>query len=271
MLNSPADRCPADELLVCLMARAIAPGDIVMQGIATPLALIAFLLARLHHAPGVQAMHTSGCTLSQQAGPVRLCGLEELTVRQCLSPLSGLRLHGDFGGSLRPKEFLRPAQVDGAGRTNNVAIGRPGETMVRLPGSGGIADITTFNPNLYLYVPRHDPRVLVDRVDLVSGAGHLIRTLFTDLCVFRFADGHAVLESLHPGVELALVKARTGFDFAVPAVVPRTPPPDPEEQRLLRTEVDPLGLRRLEFVDGRQRQALLRHLVAAEKSYFDIR
>lgn len=257
-----------DELLVSAMAREIRPGDLVVQGIATPLVLSAFLLARHRHAPDLQFLYTSGCTVSQHVGPVRLCGIEELTVRGCLRALSSPAFHGEFAAGLRAKEFLRPAQVDGTGRTNNVVIGPHARPRVRLPGCGGIADVTTFNPNLYLYVPRHDPRTLVERVDFVSGSGEHVRALFTNLCIFRFSGGQAVLQSLHPGVSLAEVQARTGFAFAVPAAVPETPAPDPEELRLLREAVDPLGVRRLEFAGGPQRLALLRELVARERELF---
>lgn len=260
-----------DELLVCAMAREIRPGDIVVQGIATPLVLSAFLLAKRRHAPDLQFLYTSGCTVSQKWGPVRLCTIEELTVRGCLTAVNSPTFHGELAAGLRTKEFLRPAQVDGAGRTNNVVIGPYDRPRVRLPGSGGIADVTTFNPNLYLYVPRHDGRVLVDRLDFVSGTGEHIRSLFTDLCVFDFSDGRARLRSLHPGVSLAQVREKTGFDFAAADRIPQTLPPESEELRLLREEIDPLGIRRIEFASGSERIALLRELVEAERRLFGVR
>jgi hypothetical protein len=52
---------------------------------------------------------------------------------------------------VRPKEYFRPGQVDAAGRFNNVAIGRdPRRPRFRLPGSGGIPDVTTIFTDVHL-------------------------------------------------------------------------------------------------------------------------
>lgn len=253
------------EILIAAMSREIRPGDIVVQGIATPLVLTAFMLAKRRHVPELQFMYTSGCTISEKPGQVRLCGIEELTVSGCLRAFTSPVFHGDLARSLQTKEFLRPAQVDGSGRTNNVVIGSFDRPKVRLPGCGGIADITTYNPNLYLYMPRHDRRALVERVDFVSGSGRPIQALFTDLCIFDFTGGGARLRSLHPGVTLEQVRDQTGFAFSAPEAVPDTPVPDPDALRLLREEIDPLGICRVEFATRSERVPLLRELIAAEK------
>ena len=71
---------------------------------------------------------------------------------------------------------------------------------------------------------------------------------------FRFdgATGEMVLESLHPGVELAEVQEEVGWELKrcpepVEGVAPNlseTKPPTEEELRLLREELDPQGLYR---------------------------
>ena len=63
---------------------------------------------------------------------------------------------------VRPKEYFRPGQVDAVGRFNNVAIGRDlRRPRLRLPGSGGIPDVTTVFTDIHLYVPRHSLAVFV--------------------------------------------------------------------------------------------------------------
>jgi hypothetical protein len=49
---------------------------------------------------------------------------------------------------------------------------------------------------------------------------------------------------VHPGVSISVVLANTGFELHVPASVPETPLPAPEELRLLRTEIDRGGMLR---------------------------
>jgi acyl CoA:acetate/3-ketoacid CoA transferase beta subunit len=66
----------------------------------------------------------------------------------------------------------------------------------------------------------------------------------TNLCVldFKSAAGCARLVSLHPGVTLEEVKARTGFPFECVPEVPATREPTQAELRLI-DELDPTGLR----------------------------
>ena len=57
------------------------------------------------------------------------------------------------------------------------------------------------------------------------------------------------LKSLHPGVTLEQVQTETGFELSPPAgAVPETITPTDTELEVLRTEVDPTGMRRGEFV-----------------------
>jgi glutaconate CoA-transferase subunit B len=57
--------------------------------------------------------------------------------------------------------------------------------------------------------------------------------------VFEFDRGRGRfrLRSLHPGVDLEEVAARTGFEFDIPESVPTTPEPTPEQLELLRGPV----------------------------------
>jgi len=153
--------------------------------------------------------------------------------------------------------------------------------MVRLPGQAGIADVATLHRNLYLYVPRHNRDRLVAEVDFAGGVRALVTdeerrsaglqpgeiTMVTNLCVLRFdkTERRFRLESTHPGVSPADVVAATGFALDVPDSVPTSAVPGPEILRLLRTVVDPLGVRDLETVPAAARGALLQRILDAEK------
>ena len=63
--------------------------------------------------------------------------------------------------------------------------------------------------------------------------------LVTSLCVFSFDRPRArfTLQSVHPGVTRADVRAATAFDYVACAEVPQTPALDAEGLALLRSSV----------------------------------
>lgn len=262
-----------DELISVCIARQITDGEMVAQGIATPLVAAGYLLAKRTHAPNLMFASAIGQGLCREWAPLGLARIEGLWLDKALINMSFARAVGEVLPRLRPLEFFRPAQMDAAGNFNNIALGadyrRP---RLRLPGTGGIPDVTTFEDRVYLYVPRHSKVTFVAKLDFLSGLGHTPtrargagpRYLVTDLGQFDFEDGRLRLTSLHPGATLAQVKAKTGFPVAVAPDCGPTPPPTPEEVRLLREEIDPLGVRRLELLGSTARRELLREILERE-------
>ena len=72
------------------------------------------------------------------------------------------------------------------------------------------------------------------------------------------------LGTIHPGVDIETVKNSTGFELIVPEVVNETIPPTVEEIALLREKVDPLGIRKLEVLAGKEREDLLDQIIQKE-------
>ena len=60
------------------------------------------------------------------------------------------------------------------------------------------------------------------------------------------------------------IQAKNGFDLGVASDVGETPPPTVEEIRLLREEIDPLGVRRLETLAGTARRDHVRDILIRE-------
>jgi glutaconate CoA-transferase subunit B len=265
-----------DELICVCVSRQIKDGELVAQGIATPLVAAGYLLAKLSHAPNITFVSAIGQALCRDWAPLGVATIEQLWIRQGLYSVGFVNGACDFLPRYGPKEFFRPGQVDACGNFNNVYVGGSYERpRLRLPGSGGIADVSVFEEHVYLYVPRHGRHTFVERLDFCSGlghsparqAGHGPRYLVSDLGQFDFepASGRMRLLSLHPGVELRRVLARTGFELIVPAEVPLTEPPSAEELRLLRDEIDPLGVRTLETLGGAARRERLREILRKEQ------
>jgi acyl CoA:acetate/3-ketoacid CoA transferase beta subunit len=71
----------------------------------------------------------------------------------------------------------------------------------------------------------------------------------SNLGVFDFDTPDKVmrLRSVHPGVTVAEIEEATGFELVVPDAVPETRMPTPEELDLIRTVLDPRGLREREI------------------------
>jgi len=126
--------------------------------------------------------------------------------------------------------------------------------------------------NIYLYVPRHTRVTFVRELDFLSGLGHHpIRRrgagpkyLISDLGAFDYKNGKMRLVSVHPGIEVERVKAKTGFEIEIEEPVQITEPPSTEDLKLLRDSIDPLGIRKLELMSGHNRRVALRKILQAE-------
>lgn len=260
------------------MSRQIRDGEIVAQGLATPLVAAAYLLARHTHAPNLYFTSAISQGICRQPAPLGLTRIESLWLDQSLTTVGFVRAAADMLPRLRPKEFFRPAQVDPQGNFNNIAFGKNYlNPRLRLPGTGGIPDVTTFIDHIFLYVPRHSRLTFVPKLDFLSGlghnpgrvAGHGPVYLITDLGQFDFGVGDSSearmrLTSFHPGVKIDHIQSRTGFDLDIAPDVCETPLPSAQEIQLLREEIDPLGIRRLEALSGVERRILLMEIIEKE-------
>ncbi|MGD8759244.1 MAG: hypothetical protein PVJ07_03215, partial [Anaerolineales bacterium] len=264
-----------DELVCACIARQVHDGEVVAQGLATPLVAAGYLLAWRTHAPNVYFASAIGQSVCREGAPLGLERVEALWLDRAMMELGFVQAAADLLPTLCPKEFFRPGQVDAFGNFNNVAFGKDyARPRLRLPGTGGIPDITPILSEIYLYVPRHSRVTFVEQVDFVSGMGHQdVRTkgtgpryLVSDLGQFDFRDGRLRLTHLHPGVELSRVKAKTGFQIEIAPDLATTEPPTDNQVRLLREEIDPLGIRRLEFLSGAKRRRALRMALEQERA-----
>ena len=265
-----------DELISVCISRQIEDGEIVAQGIATPLVAAGYLLAKLTHAPNITFVSAIGQALCRDWAPLGVATIEQLWIRQGLLSMGFVQAASDLLPRFGPKEFFRPGQVDACGNFNNVYMGGTYENpRLRLPGSGGIPDVTVFEENVCLYVPRHGRHTFVAELDFRSGLGHDAartagcgpRYLVSDLGQFDFEpeSGRMRLLSLHPGTSLRRLRLKTGFELIIPSNIPETEPPGAEELRLLREEIDPLGVRALETLRAAARRDKLREILRRER------
>ena len=174
----------------------------------------------------------------------------------------------DVVASGRRHVMMMPSQLDAFGNMNISCVGDHARPRRQLIGVRGAPGNTVNHPTSY-WVPKHSPRVFVERVDVVAGVGydraaagggaagrfHGLGRVVTDLAVLDFetSDRRMRLVSVHPGVSVAEVVEATGFALADPdAPVATTPEPTAEQTALIAT-LDPLGLRHRE-VPGPRRE-----------------
>jgi len=249
MTYSPA------ELMTVNAARLLRDGDVVFVGVGLP--NLACNLARRTHAPGLTLVYEAGVIGAQPArlplsigdptlvsGAASVCSMYEIFAFYLQRGLI------DVG-------FLGGAQIDRFGNVNATVIGSYDKPKVRLPGSGGSAEIAAWANRTYLITP-HQARRFPARCDFITGAGGLdgpgarratgVRgagpaAVVTDIGLLApNADGELVLTAVHPGRTSDEARANTGWALQVADNLLTTEPPSVEELRLLREELDPDGI-----------------------------
>ncbi|HEY7127431.1 MAG TPA: CoA-transferase [Ktedonobacterales bacterium] len=242
------------ELMVVCAAREIQDGEVVFVGMRLP--LIAFALAKRTHAPNAIGLFELGLVrdapspelLYTMGDPPNILGAEWATR---MVNVMGLLAQGraDLG-------FIGGAEVDRYGNLNTSRIGDWNKPTVKLPGSGGGADIASLAKRLAVILA-HDQRRFRERVDFITspgyGEGGNWRTrvglprggpgaVITTLGVLGFdpETGEALLRSYHPFTSVEHIQANTGWPLRLAPDLAPTPEPTPEELRIIR-ECDPQG------------------------------
>ena len=270
-----------DEIITVLMAREVRNDDVMIVGVATPCVWAAFTLAKMTHAPNAIFHYVMGNTFVDEPRQVSLLYLEMNTARAYRFQNSGeCTLESLPSDKLTTIEFFRPAQVDQYGNTNNICIGDYNKPKIRLPGCAGIADFSMFYARgSFLYTPRHDSRTFVptEKLDFISGVGFPDgknsicggagpQSMISNLAYMDFDNKtkRMRLASIHPGVDIEQIKDSTGFDLIIPEHVQTTKPPTVKEINVLREKVDPLNIRKLEILSGKEREKLLNDVIHKE-------
>jgi glutaconate CoA-transferase, subunit B len=245
-MGDDAGRAETAAQMVACLARLLRDGETVFFGVASPIPMVAALLAKRLHAPNLTILTIVG---GVDPVPERL---PASTVDPALlrGARSQVTLADVFDLSARGRldaAFLSGVQIDRQGRVNMSAIGDLARPTVRLPGGAGSAAIMPTAGRTILWRTRHDARTFVERLDFVTAAGNVDRVV-TPRCVLRRLDGLLTVESVHPTSTADDVRANTGFRVEIAPATPITPPPSPAERAAL-AEIDPLGVATSELRD----------------------
>lgn len=253
--GEPTSYSPA-EIMTVMAARELRDGDCVFVGIGLP--NVACNLARRRHAPTVQMIFESGVYGADPerqplsiGDPTLVTGATSVC---SMTDIFSLYLQGgyiDVG-------VLGGAQIDRFGNMNTTVIGDYARPEVRLPGSGGACEIAHLARSV-IVVMRLKGRAFVEQLDFLTSPGFLTggdareragiggegpRAVITDRAVFRFhpETKEMVLASVHPGTTVDEVRELVGWPLRIAPEVATTTPPDAEDLRIIREELDPQGI-----------------------------
>lgn len=228
-------------MMAAVAARELADGEVVFVGIGLP--NLACNLARRTHAPHLVLIYESGAVGATPSrlpvsigdpalvtGSLMVCGMAD--VFQLF--LQNGRIEVGFLGG---------AQVDRYANINTTVIGDYRKPKVRLPGSGGAAEIALHAQRI-LIVSKLSPRSFPERVDFVTSPGQRVKRVITDKGVLEPDESsrELVLAALYPGVEPRDVQAGVGWKLAARPRLERLEPPTRAELQLLREVLDPQRL-----------------------------
>ena len=98
-----------DELIAVCIARQVEDGDMLVQGLATPLVAAGYILAQRTHAPHASFASAIGQGIVNDWAPLGIARAEELWVGKAIASASLTTIIIDVLHTMHPKEFFRPA------------------------------------------------------------------------------------------------------------------------------------------------------------------
>jgi glutaconate CoA-transferase subunit B len=240
-------------MMTVVAARELRDGEVVFVGIGLP--NLACNLARATHAPNLLLIYESGAVgaiperLPVSIGdPALVTG--SLMVCSMADVFQSLLQNGRIEVG-----FLGAAQIDRYANINTTVVGDYHRPTVRLPGSGGAAEIA-IHARRTVVISRLDRRAFPETVDFITSPGHRSHgqsrrnlkmpgagptKVVTDKAVLEpQADcGELILTALYPGVELDDVKQSIGWPVRTRDSLATVDPPTERDLYLLREVLDP--------------------------------
>src|SRR6266496_1640955 len=240
-------------MMAAVAARELRDGEVVFVGIGLP--NLACNLARATHAPNLVLIYESGAVGASPSrlpvsigdpalvtGSLMVCGMADVFQ---LFLQNGRIEVGFLGGP----------HIDRYDNINTTVIGSYERPVVRLPGSGGAAEIAV-HARRTLIVAKLNPRAFPERVDFVTSPGQRCGDysrrelgmpgagpvkVITDKGVLEAdqATGEMVLAAHYPGVTADDVQAGVGWPLARRERLGSVMPPTETELRVLREVLDP--------------------------------
>jgi glutaconate CoA-transferase subunit B len=242
------------ELMVIAAGREIRDGDLAFVGMRLP--LLAFAFAKRTHAPGAIGLFENGIVRDQPAPETLMTMSDTPNIPGALWSTGTLEIMSLLQQGLVDLGFIGGAEIDKFGNLNTNYVGDWRKPKVRLPGSGGGADIASLAKRFVVIMPQEKHR-FKERVDFITSPGFGDGTgwrervglpgggpaaVITTLGVYRFDEKtrEMLLTSWHPGQSAESVRAATGWALRLADGCRVTPTPTAAELEIVRA-CDPAG------------------------------
>ena len=236
------------ERMVLRAAREIREGETVFVG--TRLPLLAYLVAKATHAKRAVALYENGLIREEAARELLFTMGDPPNIKDATCASSTLHVMGLMQSGRVDLGLLGAAEVDRYGNLNSTEVAGDDGNVVRLPGSGGAADIMSLARRTVILVPQESRRLVPevrfrtspgygdgpefrDRVGLPPGGPTAVVTTHA---VFRFDQtiAEAYLAEVFPGVTVDHVLAGMGWSPRIAQPLGMTRPFGDEEVAVLR-------------------------------------
>ena len=277
-----AGQITSDEIMAYALSKEYNNESLCSSGAVSPLANVSYFFAKKNHAPNLILTTMTYGHHDVNFRPMTLSFGEVLDRKNCINYWGGDDSYSIYYQNAQiTHEVIGAAQIDKYGDVNNIEIKKKSGGLLRLPGQGGMADVSNLHQNFVCYVTKHSKLSFVEKVDYVSAGRGLFKDkeritagfkpgkvkIFTNLCVFEKSKKTGFLEviNIHKGVSKKEIESNTGFKIIYSKKCKTTPSPSSKELKILREEVDPLDIRKLEFVSGEERMKLFEKILKIEK------
>lgn len=228
-------------MMAAIASRELRDGEVVFVGIGLP--NLACNLARRTHAPHLVLIYESGAVgAAPQRLPVSIGDPALVTGSLMVCGMADVFQLFLQNGRIEVG-FLGGAQVDRYANINTTVIGPYARPTVRLPGSGGAAEIAIHAKRI-LIIAKLSRRAFPERVDFLTSPGHRVVKVITDKGVLEREEqsGELMLAGLYPGIEATEVQAAVGWKLRCRPQLERLERPTSIELQLLREVLDPQRL-----------------------------
>lgn len=240
--------------MVVAAAREIRDGEKVFVGMRLP--LLGFAVAKELHAPKAVGIFENGVIRDRPALESIFTISDPPNVARALYCGGVLDVMSLLQSGQVDLGFIGGAEVDRFGNLNTHWVEESGK-KIRLPGSGGAADIATLARRCII-IMNHEKRRFRPRVHFITSPGygeggdwrqmkHIHgggpSRVITSLGIFSFdpVSGEMLLSFFHPGVTVEEIRGETGWPLRVSEDLRETPPPSQEELAAVR-KYDPKGV-----------------------------
>jgi glutaconate CoA-transferase subunit B len=254
------------DIMAYSLAKEIKNNEVFLQGLSSPLPMLAAHIAKNFTAPDATYINVSD-SVDPETEKLPASTADILLTNR---PVAFCNLYEAFDIAQRGKLgmiFLGAAQIDKFGNTNLSVIGDYFKPKVRLPGGAASSFLCAIAQRTVLWVTNQSSRIFVEKVDFITGQGYLSggnareqlglpgkgpAKIITNLATFDFDEvtKRMRISTIHPGISINQVKENTGFELIVPEDLKETEEP-PKEILDYIAKIDPDEVRKLGVKDIR--------------------